>query len=78
MNPIITKVLQRLREENPELLKDMPDNQLKEFKLDQLDPDMAPSEMKRLVDAITRKRLSAPGISAEESAALLRRLGLKK
>lgn len=78
MNPTVSSVLKRLREENPELLKDIPEKQLKEFNLENLDPDMPPSEMKKLADAIARKRLTAPGLSNEESAALLRRLGLKK
>ena len=72
---IARKVLKRLHEEQSELLKDAPGVELREYNLDNLDPDMPPSEMKRLADQIARKRLTAPGISKKETKALLRRIG---
>ena len=75
MNSITRKVLARLQAEQPELLKDAQEVELKEYNLEKLDPDMAPSEMKKLADQIARKRMSAPGLSKEEAAALMRRIG---
>ena len=72
---VTQRVLKRLREENPEVLKDVPEIELKDYDLSKLDPDMPPSEMKKLAEAIARKRLTAPGLSKEESAALMRRIG---
>ena len=72
---IASEVLKRLREEQPELLKDVPDVELKEFDLSKLNPDMAPSEIKKLADAIARKRITAPGLSRAEAQALLNRIG---
>lgn len=72
---VASAVIKRLREEQPELLKDIPDTVLKDYDLDKLDPDMLPSEMKKLAEAIKLKRMTAPGISGEEAKALLRRTG---
>ena len=78
MSIVAQKVIKRLREEQPELLKDIPAAELKEFDLDKLDPEMLPSEMKALAEQIARKRMTASGLSREESQALLRRTGHKK
>ena len=72
---IAQKVIKRLREEHPELLKDVTREEAKEFNLDNLDPEMLPSEMKKLSDAIARRRVEAPPMPKEEAKALLRRIG---
>ena len=75
MSTVARKVLKRLREERSELLNEAPKREVKEYDLGALDPDMPPSEMKKLTDQIKRKRLTASGLSQEEAKALLRRLG---
>jgi len=75
---VTSNVIKRLREEQPELLKDVPEVELKDYDLSNLDPDMAPSEIKKLADAIARKRLSAPGLTEVEAKNLMRRIGHSK
>jgi len=75
---VTSDVIKRLREEQPELLKDVPEVELKDYDLSNLDPDMAPSEIKKLADAIARKRLSAPGLTEVEAKNLMRRIGHSK
>jgi hypothetical protein len=75
---VTSDVIKRLREEQPELLKDVPEVELKDYDLSNLDPDMAPSEIKKLADAIARKRLSAPSLTEVEAKNLMRRIGHSK
>ena len=73
---VASKVLKRLREEQPELLRDAPvREEVKDLNLDKVNPNMAPSELKKLSDQIARNRLTAPGLSRAEAQTLVRRIG---
>ena len=73
---IASKVLKRLREEQPELLKDgLVREEIKDLNLDNLDPNMAPSKLKKLAEQIARNRLTASGLSRAEAQELVRRIG---
>ena len=76
MSIVAKKVIKRLVDEGSELLKDAPREEPGEYDLSKINTDdMPPSELKRLTDAIARRRLTAPGLSKEETEALLRRIG---
>lgn len=78
MSIVAKKVLKRLREESPEVLKDSEPAQLSEIDIDKIDVNTAlPSEIKKLSEQIARRRLTAPGLTETEAKALLRRHGLK-
>lgn len=73
---IAAKVIKRLREESPEVLADVKKEEV-EVDLSKIDGNTPPSEIRKLTEAITRKRMSAPGLSDTELQALLRRIGKK-
>jgi hypothetical protein len=66
-------VIARLQKENPAVLADQ--TALPVIDLSKVDDMTPPSEMKRLSDALRKKRLTAPGLSDEELGSLMRRIG---
>ena len=68
-------VIERLQKENPEVFAEKKPEGTSEVTLSDINELTPPSELKKMGDIIARKRLTAPGISQEETAALLRRIG---
>ncbi len=71
----VIDILKQLKEDNPEALADKETVRLPEADLSKINPMSAPSELKRMGDAIKRKRLTAPGLADEELKNLMRRIG---
>jgi deoxyadenosine/deoxycytidine kinase len=68
------KVIKRLREEHPELLADVKKEEDVVIDLSKVDGNTPPSEIKKLADAIARKRMVAPGLADSELKELMRRI----
>ena len=72
---IARKVIKRLQEESPEVFAEKKAESDVEVDLNKVDAMTPPSELKKMSEAIARKRLAAPGLSEEETSALMRRIG---
>jgi hypothetical protein len=81
VSTVARRVIGELRRTNPEIfaegvkadVADVAD--VAEGGFEGADEGLSHSEMKRLSDSISRRRLTAPGLSPDELAGLLRRIG---
>ena len=71
---LIKDILKRLKEENPEALADNKPHSLI-FGSVEMKEDMSPSEIKRMSDIITKRRLLGEGLSDEQLKGVMRRIG---
>ena len=75
MSRSVSEILKQLKEDSPEVLADSIDKKLLEADLSKINSTSVPSELKKMGEAVKRKRLTAPGLSDVELKNLMRRIG---
>jgi hypothetical protein len=73
----VRHILSELKNNNPEAFADTSSDH-KDPDSEKVDDTLPPSEIKRLTEAIKRKRLTAPGLDENELKGLMGRIGYGK
>jgi len=71
----VSEILKQLKEDNPEVLADSTDKELPKVDMSKINSMTAPSELKKMAEAVKKKRLTSPGLSDLELKNLMRRVG---
>jgi len=75
MSRSVSEILKQLKEDNPGALIDSVNKEPPKVDLSKVNSMSAPSEIKKMAEAIKRKRLTASGLSDLELKNLMRRIG---